>query len=703
MLTQRNFWQTPVEFIKGIGPERAKLLKDELGIATYYDLFCHFPYRYIDRSRFYKTTEIKDESTWFQLKGKLVSLRAEGSRFTKKLTGVFSDSHGSVELIWFNKIKLIEKMLQPGKEYILFGKPGVYKKKFSFIHPEMTPADEKLSVTFSSFMPFYHTTEKMKDKGVDSKTIARFMRALREKIREPVPEILSPKIISSNKLIPRHEAFLGIHFPHGDDALGKARFRLKFEELFLLQLELLAMKQARVEKKNGFSFPVVGDKFNTYYKDKLPFKLTEAQKRVIREIRKDTVSGFQMNRLLQGDVGSGKTVVALLSLLLAIDNGYQACLMVPTEILAQQHFQNISKQLFGLGTNVTLLTGSTTKAERKKILPALLNGRIKLIIGTHALIEESIQFDNLGMVVIDEQHRFGVAQRAQLWSKENNAPHVLVMTATPIPRTLAMTLYGDLDVSVMDEMPPGRKFIKTYHRDEALRLRIYGFIREQIAKGRQVYIVYPIIEESETLDYKNLVQGFETLKTIFPQPQYLLSILHGRMSTKEKEYQMGLFRSGESQVMVATTVIEVGVDVPNATLMVIESADRFGLAQLHQLRGRVGRGGEQSYCILMTSGKLSETAFRRMKTMEQTNDGFKIAEVDLELRGPGDIQGTRQSGALNLKIANIAADAQLLALTRSEAMKLFKEDHDLSQKENAVLKNYIEENLQQAKFWSSVS
>jgi ATP-dependent DNA helicase RecG len=406
---------------------------------------------------------------------------------------------------------------------------------------------------------------------------------------------------------------------------------------------------------------------------------------------------------LQGDVGSGKTIVALLSLLLAIDNGFQACLMAPTEILAQQHFQYISKQLYGMGTNVTLLTGSTTKAQRKKIISALQNGRIKLIIGTHALIEDTIQFENLGMVVIDEQHRFGVAQRAQLWSKEDSPPHVLVMTATPIPRTLAMTLYGDLDVSVMDEMPPGRKYIKTYHRNESLRLRMYGFIREQIAKGRQAYIVYPIIEESETLDYKNLVQGFETLKTVFPQPQYMLSILHGRMPSAEKDYQMELFRSGKSQIMVATTVIEVGVDVPNASVMVIESAERFGLAQLHQLRGRVGRGAEQSYCILMTSGKLSEVAHRRMKTMEQTNDGFKIAEVDLELRGPGDIQGTRQSGALNLKIANIAVDAQLLALTRSEAVILFKEDHDLSLKENAVLKNYIEENLQQAKFWSSVS
>jgi ATP-dependent DNA helicase RecG len=703
MMTQKNFWQTPVEFIKGIGPERGKLLKDELGIATYYDLFSHFPYRYIDRSRFYKTTELKDDSTYFQLKGKLVSLRPEGSRFAKKLTGVFSDAYGKVELIWFNRINWIEKLIQPGKEYILFGRPGLYKKKFSFIHPELTAVDETTSFTFSSFMPFYHTTEKMKEKGMDSRAMARYIRALKEKIREPVSEILSPKIISSNKLFARHEAFLNIHFPKGDDSLSKARFRLKFEELFLLQLELLAMKQARVEKKNGFNFPVVGDKFNTYYKEKLPFKLTEAQKRVIREIRSDTVSGFQMNRLLQGDVGSGKTIVALLSLLLAIDNGFQACLMAPTEILAQQHFQYISKQLYGMGTNVTLLTGSTTKAQRKKILPALQNGRIKLIIGTHALIEDTIQFENLGMVVIDEQHRFGVAQRAQLWSKENNAPHVLVMTATPIPRTLAMTLYGDLDVSVMDEMPPGRKYIKTYHRNESLRLRMYGFIREQIAKGRQAYVVYPIIEESETLDYKNLVQGFETLKTVFPQPQYMLSILHGRMSPAEKEYQMGLFRSGKSQIMVATTVIEVGVDVPNATVMVIESAERFGLAQLHQLRGRVGRGAEQSYCILMTAGKLSEVAYRRMKTMEQTNDGFKIAEVDLELRGPGDIQGTRQSGALNLKIANIAVDGQLLALTRSEAVKLFKEDHDLSLKENAVLKNYIEENLQQAKFWSSVS
>ena len=703
-MTQKNFWQTPVEFIKGIGPERAKLLKEELGIATYYDLFSHFPYRYVDRSRFYKTTEIKDDGTAFQIKGKLVSLRPEGTRFAKKLTGIFSDSYGKVELTWFNGINWIEKALKPGQEYVLFGKPGIYKNKFSFIHPELTPADEAASVAFASFMPFYHTTEKMKLRGMDSRTIARFMRALKEKIHEPVPEILPAKIISSNKLFARHEAFLLIHFPKGDDSLSKARFRLKFEELFLLQLELLAMKQARVEKKNGFLFPVVGEKFNTYYKEKLPFKLTEAQKKVIREIRSDTVSGFQMNRLLQGDVGSGKTIVALLSVLLAIDNGFQACLMAPTEILAQQHFQYISRQLFGMGTNVTLLTGSTTKAQRKKIFPALLNGKIKLIIGTHALIEDTIQFENLGMVVIDEQHRFGVAQRAQLWSKENNPPHVLVMTATPIPRTLAMTLYGDLDVSVIDEMPPGRKTIKTYQRDESLRLRMYGFIREQIAKGRQAYIVYPIIEESETLDYKNLVQGFETLKTVFPQPEYMLSILHGRMDAKEKEYQMEQFRSGKSQIMVATTVIEVGVDVSNATVMVIESGERFGLSQLHQLRGRVGRGTEQSYCILMTtSGKLSEVAQRRMKTMEETNDGFKIAEVDLELRGPGDIQGTRQSGALNLKIANIAADGQLLALTRSEAVKLFKDDHDLSLKENAILKNYIEENLQQAKFWSSVS
>jgi len=463
------------------------------------------------------------------------------------------------------------------------------------------------------------------------------------------------------------------------------------------------MRQARMEKKNGFIFSTVGEKFNSFYKTKLTFELTGAQKKVLKEIRRDTVTGYQMNRLLQGDVGSGKTIVALLTILLAIDNGFQASLMAPTEILAQQHFQSITKNLEGLNIQTELLTGSTTKKKREKILKELEEGKTNLIIGTHALIEDNVRFKNLGMVVIDEQHRFGVAQRARLWSKSTSPPHVLVMTATPIPRTLAMTLYGDLDVSIINEMPPGRKQIKTHHRDEALRLRMYGFIKEQIAKGRQAYVVYPIIEESEALDYKNLVQGIETLNTVFPHPPFTLSMLHGRMKPKEKEMQMELFRTGKSQIMVATTVIEVGVDIPNATLMVIESAERFGLAQLHQLRGRVGRGAEQSFCILMTAGKLSEYAYRRMKTMEETNDGFVIAEVDLELRGQGDIQGTRQSGALNLQMADLARDRQLMLLARNEAIHLLKEDSALSRKENSALKYFLSDNLLMAKFWSSVS
>jgi ATP-dependent DNA helicase RecG len=698
-----RFWQTSVEFIKGIGPEKAKILKDQLGISTNLDLFSYFPYRYVDRSRFYRTTEIKDDVTYVQLKGKITGFHTSGLQRALRLHANFTDGFGNIELLWFNSVPWIRKSIKEGKEYIVFGKPSLYKGKFSIVHPEMTDAEEEAKSPRAPFHALYNTTEIMKKRGLDSRSMFRYMQALKEKIHEPLPEILPKDIIDSCKLIPRHDAFLNIHFPTDNTTILKAQYRLKFEELFLLQLEILAMRQARMEKKNGFLFSTVGEKFNSFYKTKLTFELTNAQKKVLKEIRSDTVTGYQMNRLLQGDVGSGKTIVALLTVLLAIDNGFQACLMAPTEILAQQHYQNISKNLEGLDLEVSLLTGSTSKKKREKILAELEEGKTNLIIGTHALIEDNVRFKNLGMVVIDEQHRFGVAQRARLWSKEKNPPHVLVMTATPIPRTLAMTMYGDLDVSVINEMPPGRQPIKTFHRDEALRLRMYGFIKEQIAKGRQAYVVYPIIEESKELDYKNLVQGIETLNTVFPHPPYTLSMLHGRMKTKEKETQMELFRLGKSQIMVATTVIEVGVDIPNATLMVIENADRFGLAQLHQLRGRVGRGGEQSYCILMTQGKLSEYSYRRMKTMEQTNDGFVIAEADLELRGPGDIQGTRQSGTLNLQLADIARDGQLMAVSRSEAVQLLKEDPTLSRKENSALKNFLKDNLQMAKFWSSVS
>lgn len=702
-MTASKFWQTSVEFLKGIGPERAKILRDELGIVTYLDLFSHFPYRYVDRSRFYRTTEIKELNFEVQLKGKITNFETSGVRNAMRLIGNFTDGSGSIELVWFNSVPWIRKSIKENKEYIVFGKPSVYKGKVSIIHPEMTDAEEESRTPKAPLHAMYSTTEKMKKRGLDSRSIFRFMHALKEKIHEPLQEILPQTILDSCKLISRHDAFVSIHFPADNNAIAKAQFRLKFEELFLLQLEILAMRQARMEKKNGFIFSSVGEKFNSFYKTKLTFELTGAQKKVLKEIRNDTVTGYQMNRLLQGDVGSGKTIVALLTILLAIDNGFQACLMAPTEILAQQHFQNISNNLEELNIQTVLLTGSTTKKQRGKILSELEEGKTNLIIGTHALIEDNVRFKNLGMVVIDEQHRFGVAQRARLWSKAVNPPHVLVMTATPIPRTLAMTLYGDLDVSVINEMPPGRKPIKTHHRDEALRLRMYGFIKEQIAKGRQAYIVYPIIEESEALDYKNLVQGIETLNTVFPHPPFTLSMLHGRMKPKEKEMQMELFRTGKSQIMVATTVIEVGVDIPNATLMVIESAERFGLAQLHQLRGRVGRGAEQSYCILMTSGKLSEYAYKRMKTMEQTNDGFIIAEADLELRGPGDIQGTRQSGMLNLRLADIARDAQLMALARNEAVRLLKEDSTLSRNENSALKNFLSDNLLMAKFWRSVS
>jgi len=698
-----KFWQTSVEFLKGIGPERAKILKAELGITSYLDLFSHFPYRYVDRSRFYRTPEIKDETTYVQLKGKITGFHTSGLQRALRLHANFSDGFGNIELLWFNSVPWIRKTIKEGKEYIVFGKPSLFKGKFSIAHPEITDVEEESKSPRAPLHALYNTTEKMKKRGLDSRSMFRFLHALREKIHEPLPEILPKSILSPCKLIPCHDAFLYIHFPADNNAIIKAQYRLKFQELFLLQLEILAMRQARMEKKNGFIFSTVGEKFNSFYKTKLTFELTNAQKKVLKEIRSNTVTGYQMNRLLQGDVGSGKTIVALLSILLALDNGFQSCLMAPTEILAQQHFQNISKNLDGLNIQTTLLTGSTSKKKREKILAELEEGETNLIIGTHALIEDNVKFKNLGMVVIDEQHRFGVAQRARLWSKEKNPPHVLVMTATPIPRTLAMTLYGDLDVSVINEMPPGRQPIKTFHRDEALRLRMYGFIKEQIAKGRQAYVVYPIIEESKELDYKNLVQGIETLNTVFPHPPYTLSMLHGRMKPKEKEMQMELFRSGKSQIMVATTVIEVGVDIPNATLMVIENADRFGLAQLHQLRGRVGRGGEQSYCILMTQGKLSEYSYRRMKTMEQTNDGFVIAEADLELRGPGDIQGTRQSGMLNLQLADIVRDQQLMALARNEALRILKDDPTLSQKENSVLKYFLKDNLLMAKFWSSVS
>lgn len=682
-----TFLNTPIEYLKSVGPVKAELLKKELRIFKYVDLLTYYPFRYVDRTKFYKVKEINPDLAYVQLRGKIINAEMVGTKKTQRFVAIFSDGTGKLELVWFQGAKWIAEKLKPHftNEYIVFGKPTLFNGKINIAHAEVEPVNEENTVLASAMQAVYNSTEKLKIRGLDTKGIARMMRNLIQMIKNNIPETLSQEICSKYQLLSREDAFREIHFPQSPELLRKAEFRLKFEELFYIQLKLLKQKVIRQKSYQGFVFSKVGNYFNEFYTKYLPFELTNAQKRVVREIRLDMGSGKQMNRLLQGDVGSGKTLVALMNMLISLDNGFQACLMAPTEILANQHFETISKMVKPLNIQVGLLTGSKRSKERNLLHQRLQNGEMHILIGTHALFEDTVQFKNLGLVVIDEQHRFGVAQRAKMWSKNVQPPHVLIMSATPIPRTLAMTLYGDLDVSLIDELPPGRKPIQTVHRFDNHRDRVFGFMREQIALGRQIYVVYPLIKESEKMDYKDLMDGYESIVRAFPLPRYNVSIVHGQMKADAKEYEMQRFVNGETHIMVATTVIEVGVNVPNASVMVIESSERFGLSQLHQLRGRVGRGADQSFCILMSSYKLSSEGKLRMETMCRTNDGFEIAEVDLKLRGPGDMSGTMQSGVLDLKIADLAKDAQVLQLSRNMATELIAEDPNFEKPQNAVI------------------
>ncbi|MGC9373895.1 MAG: ATP-dependent DNA helicase RecG [Bacteroidales bacterium] len=685
-----DFLQQEIKFLTGVGPKRAELLNKELKIFTFEDLLYYFPYKYIDRSKFYQIRDLNPELPHIQLKGKIIGFEQIGGGRKKRLVAYFTDGTGTIELVWFKGLSYIQKSLQLNKEYIVFGKPGYFGGKYNVIHPEMEDSIKNQNVIKAKLQAHYSTTEKLKKNYLPSRAIAKLINNLLLQIKDKINETLPEYLIQKYKLISLQEALFNIHFPQNAEILNKAIYRLKFEELFYIQLHILQKRSIRLNKFNGFVFSKVGDFLNQFYEKNLPFELTNAQKRVLKEIRKDVGSGKQMNRLLQGDVGSGKTLVALMSMLIALDNGFQACIMAPTEILANQHFETLKVFLEGLPINVQLLTGSTKSAARKEIHEQLLNGELQILIGTHALIEETVKFKNLGLVVIDEQHRFGVVQRAKLWKKNHQPPHVLVMTATPIPRTLSMTIYGDLDVSVIDELPPGRKPIKTIHLYDSKRLRLFGFMRQQIEQGRQIYIVYPLIKESEKMDYKDLEDGYESISRAFPPPKYAVSIVHGQMKAEEKDVAMNLFIKGKTHIMVATTVIEVGVDIPNASVMVIESAERFGLSQLHQLRGRVGRGADQSYCILMTGYKLSNEARKRIDIMTKSNDGFEIAEADLKLRGPGDIEGTQQSGlAFDLKIANLGKDAQLIQYVRDIADYILDDDPWLEKNENQVLKNQL--------------
>ncbi len=699
----QEYLNTPIEFLKGVGPQRADQLKQEAGIYTFGDLLEFFPFRYIDRSRFYKIREINADMPYVQIRGFISDIELHGHRRTTRMTATLRDETGSMELVWFRGFKWLKNSFKKEVEYIVFGKPALFGRSYNIAHPEVEPVTPGAINQESAMQPVYNSSEKLRARGLDSKGIGRLLKTLLPQAKAHIRETLPEEVLKPLRLPGRKEALTNIHFPSDSKTLRKATARLKFEELFYIQLNLLRHKQIRLEKSGGHIFEKIGENFNGFYHQGLSFELTGAQKRVLKEIRQDTLSGRQMNRLLQGDVGSGKTVVAVMSMLMALDNGFQACLMAPTEILAFQHFESVSNMLKNQGINVGLLTGSTKTAQRKELLKALKEGELKILIGTHALIEDVVQFERLGMVVVDEQHRFGVAQRARLWSKGKTPPHVLVMTATPIPRTLAMTFYGDLDVSIIDELPPGRKPIKTVHQYDANRLRVFGFMRDQIKLGRQVYVVYPLINESEKLDLKDLTDGYESIVREFPLPDYAVSIVHGKMKHAEKDYEMQRFVEGKTHIMVATTVIEVGIDVPNASVMVIESAERFGLSQLHQLRGRVGRGADQSYCILMSKTELSNDARKRLQTMVRTNDGFEIAEMDLQLRGPGDIQGTQQSGILDLKIADLAKDEPILKYARQQAMEILSKDPSLSQLSNKVILHRLKELYHDKLFWSRIS
>lgn len=692
---------TPIAYLKGVGPQKAQVLQDELGIFTFQDLLYHFPYRYQDRSAFHDIALINGEDQYVQLKGRLTHISEIGSGRQKKLLGRFSDGSGSIDLVWFQGFQWIKGNLNVQDEYIVFGKPKFFQNNWNIPHPELLKVVPGLER--KGFEAFYPSTEKCQHKGLHSKGLSKLIGNLFEQLANQIPETLPPLICTELNLLPRIKALREIHQPSSETLIKAARYRLKWEELFFLQLELLLRKGVRSQKLKGYPIKEVGAAFMEFYEHHLPFELTGAQKRVLKEIRKDLGEGTHMNRLLQGDVGSGKTLVALLCLLLAKGNMLQGALMAPTEILANQHFIGISELLREMDIKVALLTGSTKKAERTRIHDGLLSGEIDFLIGTHALLEDTVQFKNLGLVVIDEQHRFGVAQRAKMWRKNTTPPHVLIMTATPIPRTLAMTFYGDLDVSVIDELPPGRKPIQTIHRRENHRDKLLTFIHEQLQFGRQAYVVYPLIQESEKLDFKNLEDGFAQIEEFFKPLGYQISMVHGKMKPADKEAAMQEFVKGQTHIMVATTVIEVGVNVPNASVMVIESAERFGLSQLHQLRGRVGRGAEKSYCILMTGDGISKEAQKRMDTMVSSNDGFVLAEVDLQLRGPGDLMGTQQSGALALKIADLAKDGQLVQLAREKARAILETDAQLIAPENALLNQALREVLKNKPNWGRIS
>jgi len=695
----------PIEFLKGVGPARAQLLREELGVFTWGDLLIHYPLRYIDKTQFHSIGALSEQSGQVQVKGILRQLHRVGEGRKKRLVGRLRDATGSLELIWFSGLPWLEKSLEVGKEYVAFGKINAFRGKLSIPHPEMEAlADRKPGVS-AHLSPVYPSTDKLNQKGMDTRARRRVMKALQEKLKPgDFPENLPEYVIGEFKFPSRFEAMRWIHQPADWNQLKRAQGRLKFEELFFLQLRLLKSKLIREANTPGYIFNQVGDFFHRFYREKLPFDLTGAQRRVIKEIRQDLGSGRQMNRLLQGDVGSGKTIVGLMCMLMALDNGFQACLMAPTEILAQQHHQSISDYVQGLGVRVAFLSGSVKGKARKQILRLLADGEIHILIGTHALLEDPVIFKNLGLAITDEQHRFGVKQRARLWKKNSpHPPHILVMTATPIPRTLAMTLYGDLDVSVIDELPPGRKPIQTIHKTESQRLRVIGFMKEEIAKGRQVYVVYPLIEESETLDLKNLNEGYEALRRTFPLPDYQISIVHGRMKPEDKDFEMQRFVRGETQIMIATTVIEVGVNVPNASVMIIENTERFGLSQLHQLRGRVGRGAEQSYCILMTDYKLSQDARERIATMVRTNNGFEIADADLRLRGPGNIEGTQQSGLVHFRIADLVQDGKILKIARDRARSILKADPAFQKAEHRGMVRFLAEEDKKNKSWGRIS
>lgn len=707
-----NFLQTPIAYLKGVGPNRADVLKDELGIETFKDLLHLFPNRYLDRTNYYKINQLQPSGADVQVVGKIVHIKTVEQKRGKRLVASFVDETGQMDLVWFRGHKWIKENLKLNEPYVVFGKVNKYGSTFSMPHPEMETLQKHQQGLKMVMQPIYPSTEKLSNKGITNRVISKMMQQLFLECKGKFPESLSPSILEELKLISKSSALFNIHFPKNQELLAKAQFRLKFEELFFVQLRLISQNLQRKQKIKGMPFEAVGEKFTEFFENHLPFDLTNAQKRVIKEIRNDLGSNAQMNRLLQGDVGSGKTIVALMCMLLAIDNGFQACLMAPTEILATQHYNGLKELLENMDVKIALLTGSTKKSERTLLHNQLENGNLNILVGTHAVLEDKVQFKNLGLAIVDEQHRFGVAQRSKLWKKgsPNSSedggaipPHILVMTATPIPRTLAMSLYGDLDISVIDELPPGRKPIKTVHRFDSNRLKVFRFIKDEIKKGRQIYIVYPLIQESEALDYKDLMDGYESIVRDFPQPEYQISIVHGKMKPADKDYEMERFVKGETQIMIATTVIEVGVNVPNASVMIIESAERFGLSQLHQLRGRVGRGAEQSFCILMTGHKLSEDSKTRLQTMVRTNDGFEIAEVDLKLRGPGDLMGTQQSGMLNLKIADIVKDNQILKTARYHAIQLLKADPRLEKTENAPILNAYSKMMANKTIWNYIS